>query len=469
VNYWVRRLLLLPLTLLAIAVVNFAVINLAPGDPTTTTDIGEGGDAMRRAQGALGHADPYFQFREEFGLNLPIMINLWPWISQEKVQKGVQALAEDPDGTFKLRRELGDQARYVMASLMAVAKAGDSKVRLEAMRLLGRGARRVGLTGSSLTADQRANNEQIARHNHKVEELVGANDLVGLEQYLESNGWFRPAKLKTALVDTRIYRYFSKIARLDFGTLRTDPSRRVVDEVAARLKYSLTLAVLPLVLSFSLSLCLGVVMAFHHGRALDWSLGLTTLVLYAIPTFIMAPMLLDLVPLHAPTGELVSGGLTSSPEQYEQLTAWHRLGDISIHCALPLISLVYLPLAVQTRLCRTSMLEVLHQDYIRAAQAKGLSAWSLCWSHVMPNGAIALLTAVGGALGTLLGGSLIVETVFNLDGFGQFFLRAIVQRDYNVILFSVLASSGLALTGYLLADMACTRLDPRSRLAEGQI
>jgi peptide/nickel transport system permease protein len=243
----------------------------------------------------------------------------------------------------------------------------------------------------------------------------------------------------------------------------------VVDEVAARLKYSLTLSVLPLVLSFGLSLCFGVAMAFHHGRPLDWGLGLTTLVLYAVPVFIMAPLLLDLIPLQAPTGELVSGGLTSSPEQFERLTAWQRLTDIWMHCALPLVALVYLPMAVQTRLCRTSMLEVLRQDYVRAAYAKGLSRWQICWSHVVPNGAIALLTAVGGALGALLGGSLIVETVFNLDGFGQFFLRAIVGRDYNVILFSVLASSTLALSGYLLADIACTRLDPRYRLAEAAL
>jgi peptide/nickel transport system permease protein len=480
-NYWGRRLLLLPLTLIAIAVVNFAIINLAPGEPTTTTDVTEQGEATRRAQGAAGLADPYFQFREEFGLNLPILLNTWPWTSQQWLEHHLEQLVADPAGTASLRRDLGDRARYTMKPLLAIAKNEQLELRMraEAVRLLVRGALRVGNTGAVLTAQERAANDLIAANNSKLEELVWSpketqqvneSKLLQMEQMLAAGGWLQESRsLGVALSQTRLSRYFSKVARLDFGTLRTNPSRRVVDEVASRLKYSLTLAVLPLILSFGLALCLGVAMAFHHKRSLDWGLGLISLLLYAVPVFIVAPLLLDLVPLHAPTGELVSGGLTSSAEQYERLTSFGRLQDIGAHVVLPLAALVYLPMAVQTRLCRTSMLEVMRQDYIRAARAKGVSAWRLCWSHVVPNGAIALLTAVGGALGALLGGSLIVESVFNLNGFGQFFLHAVVQRDYNVILFSVLASSTLALTGYLLADIACARLDPRYRLAEAQL
>jgi hypothetical protein len=98
-NYWGRRLLLLPLTLIAIAVVNFAIINLAPGEPTTTTDVTEQGEATRRAQGAAGLADPYFQFREEFGLNLPILLNTWPWTSQQWLEHHLEQLVADPAGT----------------------------------------------------------------------------------------------------------------------------------------------------------------------------------------------------------------------------------------------------------------------------------------------------------------------------------------------------------------------------------
>jgi peptide/nickel transport system permease protein len=480
VNYWGRRALLLPLTLLAIAVVNFAIINLAPGEPTTITDVNEQGEATRRAQGTAP-SDSYFLFREQFGLSLPILFNAWPWTGTHWWEQHLSKLVADPHGTQILRREMGDRARFCLIPLLAISKNQQlpAPMRLEAVRLAVRGALRVGATEAALSAAQRTTNEQIAQTNRALEALVWqTNDspelreskLQQLDQLLQQAGFLAPTRsLATAFMQTRLWRYFSKVARLDFGTLRTDPSRRVVDEVAARLKYSLTLAVLPLILSFGLALCLGVAMAFHHGRSLDWGLGLTTLLLYAVPVFIVAPLLLDLVPLHGPSGELVSGGLTSTPQQYERFTSWQRLQDIGVHCLLPLAALVYLPLAVQTRLCRTSMLEVMRQDFVRAARAKGLSPWRICWSHVVPNGAIALLTAVGGALGALLGGSLIVESVFNLDGFGQFFLRAVVQRDYNVILFSVLASSTLALTGYLLADIACARLDPRYRLAEGQI
>ena len=125
---------------------------------------------------------------------------------------------------------------------------------------------------------------------------------------------------------------------------------------------------------------------------------------------------------------------------------------------------MYGSLAAQTRLSRTAVLEVLKQDYVRTAKAKGLSPSKILFKHVGRNASITIVTSIAGSLGVVLGGSLIVETLFEIHGFGKFFYDAIINRDYNVIMFSSFAGSFLSLAGYLMADIAYTILDPRLSL-----
>jgi len=125
---------------------------------------------------------------------------------------------------------------------------------------------------------------------------------------------------------------------------------------------------------------------------------------------------------------------------------------------------MYGTLAVQARISRTAVLEVLRQDYVRTAKAKGVAPWAILFKHVGRNASITIVTSIAGSLGVVLGGSLIVETLFEINGFGKFFYDAILNRDYNVIMFSALAGSFLTLLGYLVADIAYTLLDPRVTL-----
>jgi len=106
----------------------------------------------------------------------------------------------------------------------------------------------------------------------------------------------------------------------------------------------------------------------------------------------------------------------------------------------------------------------LRQDYVRTARAKGLPHQTVLVKHVGRNAAITVVTSLAASLGVILGGSLIVETVFEINGFGRFFYDAIVNRDYNVVLFSAFAGSFLTLIGYLAADLSYTLLDPRVSL-----
>ena len=113
---------------------------------------------------------------------------------------------------------------------------------------------------------------------------------------------------------------------------------------------------------------------------------------------------------------------------------------------------------------RSAMIDVLNQDYVRTARAKGLSRLSILFKHVGRNGAITIVTSLAASLGVVLGGSLIVETIFEINGFGRFFYEAIINRDFNVVLFSAFAGSCLTLLGYIIADISYTLLDPRVSL-----
>ncbi|HEY4831107.1 MAG TPA: ABC transporter permease, partial [Waddliaceae bacterium] len=262
--------------------------------------------------------------------------------------------------------------------------------------------------------------------------------------------------------------YLSRVATLNFGTLRNDSNQTVLKEVVKRIKYSLTLAVVPLLVTFVLCQIFGMLMATRQNQWVDHSLNIIFLILFAAPVFVVAPFLIEKIALNhtLPFTQIPIpySGFHSPLEVYENYTSSQRVGDVLLHIFLPLIAIKYGTLAVQARLARTAFLEVLRQDYIRTARAKGLSTFTILVKHVGRNGAITIVTSLAASLGIVLGGSLIVETIFEINGFGRFFYQAILNRDYNVVLFSAFAGSFLTLIGYLIADIAYTFLDPRITL-----
>jgi peptide/nickel transport system permease protein len=221
-------------------------------------------------------------------------------------------------------------------------------------------------------------------------------------------------------------------------------------------------------ITFALCQVFGFTMAYMQHRWPDYSLSVFFLTLYALPIFVVAPFLIEKVAINGyfpfTNTPIPVSGFTSPESIYGGLNSYQRLLDVLQHIALPLLAILYGSLASETRLSRTAVLEVLRQDYVRTARAKGVPPLTILYKHVGRNAAITIVTSLAGSLGVVLGGSLIVETLFEIDGFGKFFYDAIVNRDYNVIMFSSLAGSLLALTGYLMADISYTVLDPRLSL-----
>lgn len=494
-NYICRRLLLLPITLFFIILVNFIIINLAPGDPVTVTEISQEGLAGRKEDRAVafGSDDRYLLFREHYGLTLPIIINLWPFTSEEKVRKTLWQLAyRKHDATQDLlskdynalRISFGDRSKYIMPLLLKVIENEneDLKVREYALRFFVRGGTRQGYVGQNLTQKQREYNRRVVKENDILRTFLifksgEKSDLTALlpkiRDWYNNNRdlyQFEPTfgqKLKM-MFETRFIRYMSRVLTLDFGTLRNDDTKTVISEVTKRFKYSLTLALIPMFLTFFLSQTFGVAMAYFQNKWPDWTFNVFFLILYAIPVFVVAPFLIEKIALNHnfpfTNTPIPISGFTSPDSLYDKMTSSQRLVDIITHIFLPLVAIIYGSLASSARLSRTAVLEVLRQDYIRTAKAKGVSTGPLLFKHVGRNAAITIVTSLASSLGIVLGGSLIVETLFEINGFGKFFYDSVINRDYNVIMFSAIAGSVLTLLGYLVADIAYTFLDPRVTL-----
>lgn len=495
-NYVIRRLILLPITLFFIVLVNFVIVNLAPGEPVTISEITPEGAMKREDQSAaFGSDERYLLFREFYGLTLPVLWNTWPWISESQVQKTLWRLVhrkytpEDikqmPYTDYQeIKTTFGDQARFIMPLLLNILETSkDPAIQRMAMRFLIRGGTRQGTVGPSISEEQKQANKKIAKDNQFLRTLTiqptdseneVQNKILQMHTWVNENAQlynFTPTffqKIGIFFFETRFFRYMSRVVRLDFGTLRNDSNKTVVSEVVKRFKYSLTLSILPMVITFFLCLLLGFTMAYKHNQWQDYTINLTCLILYAIPIFVVAPLLIEKVALnhHFPFTDIPIpfNGFTSPDNIYNKETSWQRLLDIFRHILLPLIAITYGTLAAQARIARTAVLEVLQQDYVRTARAKGVPPFMILFKHVGRNASITIVTSIAGSLGVVLGGSLIVETLFDINGFGKFFYDAVLNRDYNVILFSALAGSFLTLIGYLIADITYTALDPRVSL-----
>lgn len=478
---------MLPLTLFCILLVNFVIINLAPGDPTSVIQVSQEAGASRKADQAtaFGGDMRYLQFREHYGLTLPILLNSWPFLSKEEILKTLEILHFEKSvmsvkAYDDLRVRLGDQARFVMPHLLQIIESTRGPIQALAVKFFIRGGTRQAIVKPYLTPEEKQRNKRIAANNLLLLQQTLGGDENPDEKIRNLKGWFdankdfykfAPSfkqKLSIFFFETRLFRYLSQVVTLNFGTMRNDANKWVITEVASRFKYSLTLSIIPLFITFFLCQLFGFWMAYRHNQWQDVSLNFIFLVLYAIPVFVVAPFLIEKVALHHTFPftniPIPISGFTSKEFIYSNLTSWQRLIDTFQHILLPLIAILYGGLAAQTRLSRTAVLEVLRQDYVRTAKAKGLSNFEILRKHVARNASITIVTSLAGSLGAVLGGSLIVETLFDIDGFGKFFYEAVLNRDYNVIMFSALSGSFLALIGYLVADVLYTLLDPRVNL-----
>jgi peptide/nickel transport system permease protein len=227
--------------------------------------------------------------------------------------------------------------------------------------------------------------------------------------------------------------------------------KSTVDEIAPRIPVTAKLAVLALLFSIVLGVPLGVISAVKQNSATDYALRVLSLTGLSMPPFWLA--LLILMVFVAQFGSMPI--YTAAARGF-----WD---DVLLY-SIPAMAVGFRSSALIMRLTRSSMLEVLRQDYIRTARAKGVADPPVVWKHALKNAAIPIVTIVGIELGTLLGGAVITETIFAWPGVGRLSVQAIYNRDYPVVQAAVFLLASTFVLVNLVVDVAYTYLDPRIRL-----
>jgi len=256
-------------------------------------------------------------------------------------------------------------------------------------------------------------------------------------------------------VAEQLGRYLWRLIRLDLGfsAIYGKPVSTVILE---RLPATLSLMAASLSLAFFAGMVLGVVAARHVNRWPDTLISTLGLIFYATPSFWFGLMAIVLFSVQLQW--LPAGGFGDVAMGF---TGWRRALDIAWHLVLPTVTLGLIFLAIYLRIMRASMLEVLSLDFVRTARAKGLREGRIITRHVLRNALLPMVTLIGLQAGTMLGGAVVVESVFALPGLGRLAYESVVQRDLNTLLGIVFVSALLVIAVNFVVDLLYARLDPR--------
>lgn len=296
--------------------------------------------------------------------------------------------------------------------------------------------------GDPAALKAQAGAEQLASDQMSEEIIAQTRALYGLDQPLP----------------IQYVKWLGRIVTLDFGESYRD-HRPVLEKIGDALPITLTLNVLSLLIIYIIALPLGALAALKPGSFIDRASAVGLFVLYSLPSFWVAMMLIVYLGGGDHLNWFPIAGFMS--DGAEVLPWWGRVTNIAWHLALPVACLTYGGFAFLSRFARTSVLEVIRQDFIRTARAKGCSEWQVLVRHAMRNSLIPMLTLMGALLPELLGGSVIIEQIFALPGMGRLGFESVLARDYPVVMAIATISAVLTLAGILITDILYVIVDPR--------
>jgi peptide/nickel transport system permease protein len=518
-RFLLRRLLLAVPTLLGISLITFALVHLAPGDPVSSGELSPGSKRDLEASRRLFFLDlPLFYNGSPRGLEER---------TSRLIRAYANAGAADRDRTLRALRRCGTVCLPALAAARADAKrpgrveraiaaiqldhpdlvrgAADlprdrwlsralSMIAPEALAGLGSGLgrepearRRLEAIGSAaLPTAMRVllDGRGAARRSAStvVCKLTGIEVPIHADQPDEegqralafwSEWWFQHRRdyvryswwerLHGRITETRYAKWLARMVTFRFGH-STHDGRPVSEKLAEALPITLVLSLAAMLLAYLIAVPLGVHAAVRQGTWQERGITVTLFLLYSLPSFWVAMVLillfggvglLDWFPIYG----LHSPGL-------EGATGWTWFTDRIHHLVLPVGCLTYGSLAVISRYQRSAMLEVIRQDYIRTARAKGLSERAVIFKHALRNALLPTITLIGLQFPYLIGGSVIIERIFNIPGMGLMTFQAFLNRDYPVIMAVSVLSAVMTLLGLILADLFYAVVDPRISLEE---
>ena len=272
-----------------------------------------------------------------------------------------------------------------------------------------------------------------------------------LEALVKQYGFDKP-------VYVRYWIWLKNISTLDFGD-SFSYQEPVMDVISSKFPVSLQFGIASFILTYLICIPLGVKKAINAGGIFDQVSGIILYIMVSIPPLVLGIFLIVWFAGGSYFDWFPIGGIKA--DNYDELTSGAKILDRIYHFILPLTCYVMGSFTELSMLVRNSMLDVVKSDYIRTARAKGLSNKIIYFKHALRNALIPVATGLGGFLRVFLAGSLIVETIFNLDGIGLLGYQSILSRDYNVIMGLTFISSLLLLVVNMMSDFIYVLVDPR--------
>jgi len=255
--------------------------------------------------------------------------------------------------------------------------------------------------------------------------------------------------------------WLSRIVKLDFGASFLD-GRRVADKIAERLPVTIGINLLSVILIFGAAIPIGVKGALHYGSIFDRVTTSAVFLMFSLPSFWVGLLAISFFGVQM--GWLPVSGITSL--DFASYSLWGKCVDIMRHLILPVVVTSIGGIAGISRYTRDRMIDVMNEDYIRTAVAKGLPKNKVISKHAVRNALMPVITIAGLMIPGLISGSVISETIFNIPGMGRLMVDAVFTRDYNLIMGELVIVTFLTLAGNFAADIVYALCDPRIKFGE---
>jgi microcin C transport system permease protein len=440
--YFIRRLLLMIPTLIGITLLVFTITRFVPGGPMdrmlqqaqAAAEKGGGKANGSNAQSGLSD-DQLEELEEQFGLDKPTLAAYGQWLGVVPREIRIS------------KKEFGGQTDEMIGgqpdaeTVAQVVLSGDGRVvnvQREGDKLVSATFAETGKPLSSENWRVRLETEQDRK-----------------DRYLRRNSGVKetPAYAPRAVV------YQSRVS----GLLQGDLGRslvyqdRVVDMMLARMPVALYFGLLSSVIIYVVCIPLGILKALKHRTFIDSASSVLIFIGYSIPGFALGAILL--VHLGARANLFPLFGLTSA--DFGEMNPWDQAKDLAHHTVLPLVCYLVSGFAMLTMLTKNTLMDNLAADYVRTAVAKGAGFRRAVFKHAFRNSMIPIATSLGGLTTIFVAGSMLIERVFDIQGFGLLQFQSIVERDMPVIMGTLTVSAFLLLLGNIISDFLVAMVDPR--------
>jgi len=452
-NYILKRILLIFPTIFGISIITFIIIKMAPGDPTAFK-MGSQQTGLAADQNLAKQVVE--QTREIYGLDKPVLLNFKIFTYQSDWAKVKAFLATRPDQNSKAwddalnpLKQADEVAVSFLVNQLEQGRLTDLEQRaiLEVLTL----KQKLAITPEMTLA---------ASRKYVHDWYYGKTDSTGVLVPGAQNKYQFSTLKKMAMVftDAQYPRWLVRMLELDFGNSIKD-NRPVWEHFKETVPVSLIFTITSFIIAYLIAIPLGIYSATHQYTVGDKITTVILFILYSLPNFWVATMAI----VFFGGGDFLAwfpvSGLHSVGA--EHLTGWEYFTDLLHHIILPLIIWTYGSFSALSRYMRGSMLEVIRQDYIRTARAKGLSEKVVVYKHALRNSLIPIITILANLLPLAISGSIIIESIFSIPGIGQLAFNAVLYRDYPIIMAVSTLSAILTLFGILLSDILYALVDPR--------